>query len=209
METALKAMVREAIAKEMSSVGSVGGYQGGDWYHGENVDKKKGVYSSDVDARESKYPRKKGKKKLIGSGPQGDKHFSTFENIQQDFKQKINEFIDEAMTDDLLYSDLTPNSMSYVQKAQKKLSDLQVDINSSFAHSQEFLKLGIKTHREIEFKRLSVESKRLLGLVNKYKNLAEQLAKMAGDVHNRTGLKDLQTKMMKQAASEPEQGGPQ
>jgi len=209
----LQDLIYEEITKEMSSVGGVAGFNApiGDdskSYHGDHVDKKKGVYKSDAEAGEKKRPRKKGHR-MIARGPQGDKHFSKYESVKLKTKKQLNEFITDLVAADLLNTDLTPECMDGVTKLQKTLSDLQVDINSSFAHAQEFLKLGIKTHREIEFKRLAVEAKRLSNLVNKYKNIADQLANMAGDINYRSGTQDLVMQMQQQLASPDQEGGEQ
>ena len=113
-------------------------------------------------------------------------------------KKRIDEVISQALIADLLNTDLVPEVVGHVGKMQKQLAHIQTDINSSFTHAQEFLKLGIKTHREIEFKRLAVEAKRLSNLVTQYKNLAEQLAAVAGDINNRTGTKEFYLKIQKQ-----------
>ena len=186
----IEASIKEAIKKEMSSVGGIAGYHGG------HVTKDKGIYGSDVEDGDSKRPRKKGKK-FQNKGPQGDKHFSKVESSQTIGEGKaLNEMIKGAVMMDILNTDMTPECLDMVSQTEKKLADLQVDINSSFQHAQEFLKLGQKTHREIEFKRLAVEAKRLEGLVTQYKNLAMQLSAVAGDVNNRTGMQDWMERMM-------------
>lgn len=209
----LQDLIYEEVTKEMSSVGGVAGFNApiGDdrkSYHGDHVDRKKGVYKSDTEDGEKKRPRKKGHL-MMGRGPQGDKYFSKYESVSLKTKKELNEFISGIVAADLLNTDLTPECMDGVTKLQKTLSDLQVDINSSFAHAQEFLKLGIKTHREIEFKRLAVEAKRLSNLVTKYRNIADQLANMAGDVNHRSGTQDLVMQMQQQVASPDQEVGEQ
>jgi len=210
ISSALKNAIREAIKKEMSAVGGVAGFNAPSGtkkaYHGDHVIRRKGVYKSDVEEGEKKRPRKKGKE-MIGKGPQGDKHFNKVESIKITNKKTLNEFISDIIASDLLHSDMTPECMDGVGKLQQKLSNMQVDINTSFQHAQEFLKSGIKTHREIEFKRMAVEAKRLSNLVTQYKNVADQLANMAGDINNRAGTKELVIKMQQQQLGAPENGG--
>ena len=186
----IKNSIKEAIKKEMSSVAGIAGYHGG------HVDQKKGIYKSDVESDEKRRPRKKGKK-MIGKGPQGDKHFSKVESTKTIGEQadNLNETIKGAVVMDILNTDMTPECKDNIMQLEKDLSTLQVDINSSFQHAQEFLKLGQKTHRKIEFERLAVEAKRLENLVTQYKNKAMQIMALAGDVNNRVGMMDWMEKM--------------
>ena len=54
---------------------------------------------------------------------------------------------------------------------------------------------------------MALEAKRLSNLVTQYKNVADQLANIAGDINNRSGTKEMVIKMQQQQLGMPEDGG--